>query len=175
MQSELKASAVTHTNGEPPTRTCIIYYFLLLAGHKLGFISPCGANKSIFWPPSRKKIVCDTGKTFIFLVWLLPSLCSGIKLHTRTINFFSPSCTIYYLQHFTGSLHLAHRKMCAKKVCRNQYSRILKSPELSWFPHTINVIGNLPFCEHFSVRKVKTSRTVLQTNYCISLKQILFD
>ena len=44
----------------------------------------------------KQKIVWDTGKTFIPLVWLLPSLCSGIKLHTRKINFFSPSCTICY-------------------------------------------------------------------------------
>ena len=29
------------------------------------------------------------GKTLILLVSLLPSLCSGIKLHTRKINFFS--------------------------------------------------------------------------------------
>ena len=35
-------------------------------------------------------------KTFILLVWLLPSLCSGIKLYTRKINFFFPSCTMYY-------------------------------------------------------------------------------
>ena len=52
--------------------------------------------KSTFWPYSRKKIVCNTGKTSILLVWLLPSLCSGIKLHTRKINFFFPSCTMYY-------------------------------------------------------------------------------
>ena len=70
--------------------------FFLLAGHKVDFIAPCGANKSIFWPYSRKKIVCNAGKTFILLVWLLPSLCSGIKIHTRKINFFCPSCTIYY-------------------------------------------------------------------------------
>ena len=70
--------------------------FFLLAGHKVDFIAPCGSNKSTFWPASRKKIVCNTGKTFILLVLLLPSLCSGIKLHTRKINFFFPSCTMYY-------------------------------------------------------------------------------
>ena len=62
----------------------------------MDFIDPCGANKSTFWPASRKKIVCNTGKTFILFVWLLPSFCSGIKLHTRKINFFFPSCTLYY-------------------------------------------------------------------------------
>ena len=61
----------------------------LLAGHKVDFIAPCGANKSTFWPARRKKIVCNTGKTFILLEWLLPSLCLGIKLHTRKIIFFS--------------------------------------------------------------------------------------
>ena len=55
--------------------------FFLLGGHKMDFIAPFVANKSNFWPPSRKKIVCTT----------------GIKLHTRKINFFFPSCTIYYL------------------------------------------------------------------------------
>ena len=69
--------------------------FFLLAGHKVEFIAPCGANKSTFWPYSRKKIVCNTEKTFILLVWLLSSLFSGIKLHTRKINFFFPSCTMY--------------------------------------------------------------------------------
>ena len=71
-------------------------FFFLLAGHKVDFIAPCGAKKSTFWRASRKKIVCNTRKTFILLVWLLPSLCSGIKLHTRKINFFFPSCTMYY-------------------------------------------------------------------------------
>ena len=28
-----------------------------IAGHKVDFIAPCGANKSIIWPPSRKKNV----------------------------------------------------------------------------------------------------------------------
>ena len=69
----------------------------LLADHEVRFIVPCVANKSIFWPPCWKKIVCDTRKTLILLVWLLPSLCSGIKLHTRKINYFFPSCTIYYI------------------------------------------------------------------------------
>ena len=70
--------------------------FFLLARHKVDFIAPCGTNKSTFWPYSRKKIVCNTGKTFILLVWLLPSLCSGIILHTRKIIFFSliAQCTI---------------------------------------------------------------------------------
>ena len=72
--------------------------FFLLAGHKVDFIAPCGTNKSTFWPASRKKIVCNTGKTFILLMWLLTSLCSGIKLHTRKINFFFPSCTMYYFR-----------------------------------------------------------------------------
>ena len=41
-------------------------------------------------------LVFPTSKTnsYILLVWLLSSLCSGIKLHTRKINFFYPSCTI---------------------------------------------------------------------------------
>ena len=71
-------------------------FVFLLAGHKVDFIAPCGANKSTFCPASRKKIVCNMGKTFILVVWLLPSLCSGIKLHTRKINFFSlvAQCTI---------------------------------------------------------------------------------
>ena len=72
--------------------------FFLLESHKVDFIAPREVNKAIFWPHSRKKIVCDTGKTLILLVWLLPSLCSGIKLHTRKINFFFPSCTIYYIE-----------------------------------------------------------------------------
>ena len=51
----------------------IVKFYFLLAGHKVDFIAPCGAKKSTFWPASRKKIVCNTGKTFIF-----------------------PSCTMYY-------------------------------------------------------------------------------
>ena len=40
--------------------------------------------------------VVRIGSTPIFPPgWLLPSLCSGIKLHTRKINFFFPSCTMY--------------------------------------------------------------------------------
>ena len=70
--------------------------YFLQEGRKVDFISPCRANKSIFWPPGRIKIVCDMGKTFILLVWLLPSLFSDTKLHTRKIHFVFPSCTIYY-------------------------------------------------------------------------------
>ena len=33
--------------------------------------------------------MCDTGKTLLLPVWFLPSLYSGIKLHTRKINFLS--------------------------------------------------------------------------------------
>ena len=40
--------------------------------------------------------MCDTGRILIFLVWLLPSLCSGNKFHTRKINVFLPSSIIYY-------------------------------------------------------------------------------
>ena len=31
--------------------------YFLLADHKLDFIAPCGANKSISWPPSKKNRV----------------------------------------------------------------------------------------------------------------------
>ena len=86
------------------TETCIIFTFrfapsatyvatriilFLLAGHKVYFTAPCETNKSISWPPSRKKIVCDKWKTFILIVWLLPLLCSSIELYTRKIHFFS--------------------------------------------------------------------------------------
>ena len=90
--------------------------FFLLPGHKVGFIAPCGANKSIFWPHSRKKIVYNTGKTFILLVWLLLSLCSDIKLHTHKINFFFPSCTMYYYD-FTKSYR------CVSKYQENNCNR----------------------------------------------------
>ena len=73
--------------------SCIIYYFLL-EGHKVGFIAPCGANKSIFDPLVEKKS-CYRGKTLILHVWLLPLLFSAIKFHTRKINLFLPSCIIY--------------------------------------------------------------------------------
>ena len=33
---------------------------------------------------------CSNGR------WLLPSLCLRVKLHTRRINSFFPSCTIHY-------------------------------------------------------------------------------
>ena len=55
---------------------------------KTYFIRVNATVKFIFWPLSRRKIVYDTGKTFILFLWLLPSLCSGIKLHNRNINFF---------------------------------------------------------------------------------------
>ena len=90
-------------------------HIFLLAAHKVQFIATCG-KKSIFatnrpksallcplqveqicfWPPSRKKTVCNTGETFILLVWLLTSLYSSIKHHTGKINFILPSCIIYY-------------------------------------------------------------------------------
>ena len=39
--------------------------FFLLAGHKVDFIAPCGANKSTFWPYSRKKIIPINSETSI--------------------------------------------------------------------------------------------------------------
>ena len=62
-----------------------IYYnmFFLLAGHKVR------GKKIHFLTFQYKKIVCDTGKTSILLVWLLPSLCSGFKFHTRIVYFVS--------------------------------------------------------------------------------------
>ena len=41
-----------------------------------------------FLTPQQKKTVFDTEKTLILVEWLLPSLCLGIKLHTRKIIFF---------------------------------------------------------------------------------------
>ena len=81
-----------------------ISFFSLVAQY---IFSTSGPNKSTFWPASRKKIVCNTGKTFILLVWLLPSLCSGIKLHTRKINFFFPSCTMHYGVQMGGKSRIA--------------------------------------------------------------------
>ena len=69
--------------------TAFSKWIFLLVGHKVDFIAQCGSNKSIFWPHSEKKIMCDTKKRLILLVWLLPSLCLGIKLQTRKINFFT--------------------------------------------------------------------------------------
>ena len=40
--------------------------FFLLAGHKVDFISPCGTNKSTFWPASRKKNRVQHGKNIYF-------------------------------------------------------------------------------------------------------------
>ena len=54
----------------------------------MNLFDPYGAIRSTFRPPTRKKIACDMGKTSILLVWLLPLLCSGIRIHTREINFF---------------------------------------------------------------------------------------
>ena len=104
-------------------------YFFLLAGHKVDFIAPCGAKKSTFWPASRKKIVCNTGKTFILLVWLLTSLCSGIKLHTRKINFFFPSCTMHYsrtkhfLWLFNQKVFVLNFLYCANWICIHEIEK----------------------------------------------------
>ena len=62
--------------------------FFLLSGHKVDFIAPRGTKKSFFRHANKKKIVCDTGNTFILLVWLLPPLCSGIKHYTRKNKIF---------------------------------------------------------------------------------------
>ena len=46
-----------------------------------------GQTNPLYGPLVEKQIVYDTGKTLILLVWFLPSLCSGIKLHTRKFFF----------------------------------------------------------------------------------------
>ena len=74
--------------GKKTCTTRKIVYFLL-AGHKIDFIAPCGANKSIFDPQVEKNRV-QHGKIINFTrVVMLPLLCSVIKLHTPKINFFS--------------------------------------------------------------------------------------
>ena len=79
-----------------------------------------GQEKSIPWPPSRKKIMCDTWKTLILLVWLLPLLCSGINLHTRRINIFFPNCTIYYftLQSTLVTIQTSVKKVHIFRICK---------------------------------------------------------
>ena len=89
--SEINIFPVLHTIF-CPLRGQKMKIFFLLSGHKVDFIAPCGSNKSIFWSPRRKIIVCDTVKIFISLVWLLSSLCSGIKIHTCKIHFSFPQC-----------------------------------------------------------------------------------
>ena len=70
----------TYTN-----QLCLVQNFPLLY---IGIVFSC----------KKCTILYYTGKTFILLVWLLPSLCSGIKLQTRKINFFFPGYTIYYCE-----------------------------------------------------------------------------
>ena len=52
-------------------------------------------------------------------------------------------------------------------------SKVWHCCTLSWFSHTYKVVENLIFCEHFSVRKVQTSRTVLP-KICLILKNSIF-
>ena len=86
-------------------------------------------EKSIPWPSSRKKIMCDTWKTLILLVWLLPLLCSGINLHTRKINIFFPNCIIYYftLQSTLVTIQTSVKKVHIFRTCK----KIAKSPFLT--------------------------------------------
>ena len=86
----------------------LIKEFFPLAGHKVYFITLCGSNKSIFWPSRRKKIVCDTEKTFTLLVSLLPSLCSGIKFHTRNSILHNKGRKLRFLHAVQGSQIFAH-------------------------------------------------------------------
>ena len=72
---------------------CVAYEFFPLEGSKNGFLWPAGGKQIPFWIFGFDLLV---EKTLILLVSLLPSLSSGIKLHTHKINFFLLSCIIYY-------------------------------------------------------------------------------
>ena len=85
--------------------------FLLLAGYKVYFIAPCEANKSIFLHPGRKKIVCNTGRTFVLLAWV------SILLK---LNFFSLSKPkVVYTEkiiHYWLLLFTRHSRIAVKKI-----------------------------------------------------------
>ena len=100
----------------------LLLKLFLQAGHKVHFIASYGTNKCIFWPSSRSKIACDTEKTLILFVWLLTSLYSGIKLYTRKINFFLPSCTIYYFLLASRKVHFISPRGSIKFF----YPRVIK-------------------------------------------------
>ena len=93
----------------------VLHMIFPTEGSKNGFIHPAGAIKCTLWPTGRKnpfydplvwkKVVCDTVDTLILLVWLLASFYSGIRLHSRKINylFLVAQYTILILQWFLFS------------------------------------------------------------------------
>ena len=59
-------------------------HFFLLVSQKVHFLT----NKSIFWSPSREKIVCNTGETLILLVWFFS--LGACLLAGHKVDFIAP-------------------------------------------------------------------------------------
>ena len=62
-----------------------IKVILLLAGRKVHFIAPCGANESIFWPSTRKKSCATLERP-------------GHQTSHSQNKFFFHRCTIYFFK-----------------------------------------------------------------------------
>ena len=77
------------------------------SGSKSGFYCPGWGKKSIFWTPSRKKVMCDTGKD-LFSGWPLDRKIreiTGNFLKFWIKNYFN-LFQICYIKWFTYSLNL---------------------------------------------------------------------
>ena len=70
------------------SRLKIVYF--LLAGHKVEFIAPCGANKSTFWPASRKKNRVQHGKSIYFTRVVVTLALLGHQTSHSQNKFFFP-------------------------------------------------------------------------------------
>ena len=71
---------------------------------------------------------------------MLPSLCSGIKLHTRKINFDFPSCTIYYFLIVPNPSRLIDLFQISLSLCL--YLNLCEFVTLTfWLTVTITVVG----------------------------------
>ena len=71
--------------------------YFLLAGQKVHFFYPCEVNKSIFWPPSGKNILCNTGETFNF--YCRVKKCTFLPPARQTYLFLGPPVEKNRLQH----------------------------------------------------------------------------
>ena len=73
-------------------------FIFLLAEHKVDFIAPCKATKSISWPPSREKNCVRYGKNINFTRVVIILALFGHQTSDSQNFFFSSSCTIFYFR-----------------------------------------------------------------------------
>ena len=146
---------------------CSINIYYLLAGYKVHFIAPCGANKFIFWLPQIEKLSCATwDKHLFYSCWLIEQISHSKKtlfspyLHNILFStsgswseFYFPlrGKKFYFLNPSRKTIKIMNFLKIIHKLIKSQYLGI------RGIPKSVSKLIRKTFCISFNANRLKNS------------------